>query len=108
MLEKIDYMLEKEELKYLAKECLSIISTANSKDNEIGLLIDSAIADLQRLNIKIDNLTDSSLIKSAIIMFVKANFGNVDIKEKERSMKTYNLLITNLSLSSNYRSDNNV
>ena len=36
-------------------------------------------------------------------MFVKANFGNVNIKEKELAQKTYSLLCNNLSLSTEYK-----
>ena len=47
--------------------------------------------------------TDNALIQSTIIMFVKANFGNTDIKEKEQAQKTYSLLCNNLSLSTDYK-----
>ena len=47
--------------------------------------------------------TEDSLLQSAIVMFVKSNFGNTDIKEKELAQKTYSLLCNNLSLSSEYK-----
>lgn len=90
------------ELLNLAKQCLSIIQTATAKDDEINMLIEAGKADLKRQGINSDK-TEDSLIQSAIIMFVKANFGNTDIKEKELAQKTYNLLCNNLSLSSEYK-----
>lgn len=92
-----------DELIRLAKQSLSIISTARLKDDEIELLIKAGIADLRRLGIDASEMTEDSLIQSAIIMFVKSNFGNTDIKEKELAQKTYSLLCNNLSLSSEYK-----
>ena len=96
-----------EELLKLAKQCLSIVETATLKDDEIKMLIASAIADLNRQGIKVTNLTSDALIQSAIMMFVKANFGNVDIKEKELAQRTYGLLCANLGLSEEYMEENN-
>lgn len=96
-----------EELLKLAKQCLSIVETATLKDDEIKMLIASAIADLNRQGIKATNLTSDALIQSAIMMFVKANFGNVDIKEKELAQRTYGLLCANLGLSEEYMEENN-
>lgn len=97
-----------DELLKLAKQCLSIVQTAKLKDDEITMLINAGIADLKRQGIVADEDTDNDLVKSAIVMFVKANFGNVDIKEKELAQKTYSLLCNNLSLSSEYKeSDSN-
>lgn len=85
----------------LVKQALSIISTATAKDTEINMLITAGEADLARQGIDVD--TDNAMIQCAIVMFVKSNFGNVDIKEKELAQKTYSLLCTNLSLSSEYK-----
>ena len=97
-----------EELMKLTKQSLSIVETAILKDKEIEMLIQAGIADLKRQGIKTSKDTSDSLIKSAIIMFVKANFGNVDIKEKELAQRTYSLLCANLGLSEDYKeSDSN-
>lgn len=96
-----------EELLKLAKQCLSIVETATLKDDEIKLLIASAIADLNRQGIKSTYLTSDALVQTAIMMFVKANFGNVDIKEKELAQRTYGLLCANLGLSEDYMEENN-
>ena len=98
-----------EELLILAKQCLSIVSTATLKDEEIKMLIQAGIADLKRQGITASDDIEDSLIKSAIVMYVKANFGNVDIKEKELAQKTYSLICANLGLSQEYinEADNN-
>lgn len=90
-----------EELMMLAKQSLSIVDTSTIKDDEIEMWINAGKEDLKRQNINSE--LDNALIKAAIVMFVKANFGNVDIKEKEKAQTTYNLLCHNLGLSSDYK-----
>lgn len=92
-----------EKLKKITKQCLSIIETSTIKDGEIEMLIKAGIADLKRQGINASEKTEDSLLQSAIVMFVKSNFGNTDIKEKELAQKTYSLLCNNLSLSSEYK-----
>ena len=92
-----------EELLKIAKQCLSIVETATLKDEEIKMWINAGIADLKRQGITASEGTKDSLIQSAIVMYVKANFGNVDIKEKELAQRTYSLLCANLSLSEDYK-----
>ena len=91
------------DLKKLAKECLSIVDTSTLKDNEILLFINAGVLDLKRLGIDAEAKIKDELIQAAIIMFVKANFGMVDIKEKQRSQETYIQICNNLSLSSDYK-----
>ena len=79
------------ELMKLSKQALSIVETATLKDDEIKMWIQAGIRDLKRQGIKASEETEDSLIKSAIVMFVKANSGNVDIKEKELAQKNINL-----------------
>lgn len=94
------------ELMMLAKQSLSICSSTTIKDEEIRMWIQAGEADLLRQGINTNS--KSPLVKSAVVMFVKANFGNVDIKEKELAQRTYNLLCSNLSLSDEYKVvDNN-
>lgn len=90
------------ELMKLSKQALSIIETATLKDDEIKMWIQAGIRDLKRQGIKASEETEDSLIKSAIVMFVKANFGNVDIKEKELAQKTYSLLCANIGASQDF------
>lgn len=97
-----------EELLKLAKQSLSIVSTATLKDEEIKMWIQAGVADLNRQGILASLDTNDTLVQSAVVMFVKANFGNVDIKEKELAQRTYGLLCANLSLSEGYKeSDSN-
>lgn len=91
-----------ETLLKLVKQCLSIVETTTLKDEEIKMLINAGIADLNRQGIVASVGTTDSLVQSAIVMFVKANFGNVDIKEKELAQRTYSLLCCNLGLSQDY------
>lgn len=92
-----------ETLLKLVKQCLSIVETATLKDEEIKMWIQAGIADLIRQGIVASETTEDSLVQSAIVMFVKANFGNVDIKEKELAQRTYSLLCANLGLSEDYK-----
>lgn len=92
-----------DELLKLVKQCLSIVETATLKDAELQMLIQAGIADLNRQGIVASVGTTDNLVQSAIVMFVKANFGNVDIKEKELAQRTYSLLCANLSLSEDYK-----
>lgn len=82
-----------------AKQAVSIVESSTLKDEEIKMLINAGITDLVRQDINASLETTNELVKTAIIMFVKANFGNVDIKEKELAHRTYSLLCANLSLS---------
>ena len=92
-----------ENLLRLTKQCLSIVESSTIKDDEIKMLINAGIADLNRQGIKADANISESLVQSAIVMYVKSNFGNVDIKEKELAQRTYSLLCVNLSLSEKYK-----
>ena len=95
-----------DELMDLAKQSLSIVSSSSIKDDEIEMWINAGKEDLKRQGINSE--LNNPLITSAIIMYVKANFGNVDIKEKEKSQETYNLLCHSLGLSNDYKVvDNN-
>lgn len=90
------------ELKSLVKQCLSIISTATAKDDEIVMWINAGISDMVRQNIDVANNITDGLIQGTIVMYVKSNFGFVEAKEKELAQKTYHQLCTNLSLSNSY------
>lgn len=101
-------MLASKSLINLVKECLSISSTSTAKDSEINMWITACKEDLRRQGINVDFQRDSEpLIQSAIVMYVKANYGATEINQKELCLKTYNLLCNNLSLSSGYKEDNN-
>ena len=91
------------EFKKLVKQCLSIVETATLKDDELVMWINAGISDLIRQGIDVEKNIKDGLIQGAIVMYVKSNFGMVDIKEKELAKQTYNNLCNNLSLSSKYK-----
>ena len=93
--------MNNEGLMSLVKQSLSIVDTTTIKDDEIQMWINAGKADLERQDIKLD--LKSALVQSAIVMYVKSNFGNVDLKEKELSQRTYNFLCYNLGLSHDYK-----
>ena len=86
----------------IAKEVLSIIPSATVKDTEIKMLIKSAKKDMERLNIDVDKNISDDLIISAIMMYVKAHFGNTNTKEKELCQKSYSLFLSNIASTSEY------
>ncbi len=86
-----------------AKQFLSIAESSKLKDKEITTLICAGIQDLERCGVN-TSLQDS-LIETAILMFVKSNFGNVNIKEKELARRSYDSLSITLASSSFYRKE---
>lgn len=94
MEENIDNLME------LVKESLSIYSGSSLKDNEIELWIRAAVEDLQRVGVTAATVsTDNWLVKGAIVMYCKANFGMCSLDEKKLAQSTYSLLCNNLALS---------
>lgn len=94
MEENIDNLME------LVKESLSIYSESTIKDNELELWIRAAVEDLKRVGITAAAVsTDNWLIKGAIVMYCKANFGMCSLDEKKLAQSTYSLLCNNLALS---------
>ena len=95
-------ILDSDELNSLVKQCLSIVSTATAKDDEIKMWINAAINDMKRQGIDVDSHIEDGIIQGTIVMYVKGNFGFIEAKEKELAQKTYVQLCTNLSLSHTY------
>ena len=72
-------------------------------DTEIQDLIDAAKADLQLSGVHKDKIVDTDpLIKRAIIVYCKANFGYEDPKLTERFQQSYISLKHHLTLSAEY------
>ena len=90
------------EMNTLVKQCLSILPDDEFKNNEIELLINAGASDLERQGIDVLNNINDGLVQGAIVMYVKANFGMVDINEKKLAWDRYKQTITNLSLSQKY------
>lgn len=93
----------REQMQVLTKKCLSIVETATIKDAEIAMWIGAAVSDMVRQAIDVAANLSDELIQGAIVMFVKSNFGFIELKEKEQAQKSYERLCTNLSLSLKYR-----
>lgn len=87
----------------LVKQSLAIVSTATARDTELTALINAALEDMKRQGIDPYNGTNQDLINATIIMFVKANFGMIDEKQKEYAQKSYVLLCQNLGLSRDFK-----
>lgn len=82
------------------KDALRISS--NDLDIEITDLIDAAKADLQLSGVRSTKIVDTDpLIKRAIIVYAKANFG-WDNPEADRFQRSYDMLKTHLTLSAEY------
>ncbi len=84
-------------IKALVKQCLGIINSSTAKDAEIDMLIDSAKADMKRVEIEFDN--SNPLHKTCVVQYVKGHFSMLDNDIKELCLKSYTLLITDLQLS---------
>ena len=92
-----------EELLSLAKETLGIVSSATAKDASIRMLINSAIDDIKRAGIKVDDSEMDDLIKNTIMLYVKANFGISNLDDKAKYMEAYQLHLAKLSLSEGFK-----
>lgn len=92
-----------DELLSLAKETLGIVSSATAKDASLRMLINSAIDDMKRSGIKVELSKVNDLEKNTIMLYVKANFGISNPNDKAKYMEAYQLHLTNLSLSENYK-----
>lgn len=74
----------------------------SSFDEEIQDLIDAAKADLVLSGVEKDKIIDTDpLIKRAVILFCKANFG-ISNSDSERFTRSYELFKASLSLSEDY------
>ena len=87
----------------LAKETLGIVSTATAKDTSLQLIIDAGIEDMRRAGIEIDE--SDSLFQQALMTYVKANFGISNPTDKAKFMEAYQLFLSQMSLSEEYRGD---
>lgn len=77
----------------------SVRASSSYFDTEIQDLIDAAKIDLNIAGVNKIEDTDP-LVKRAVILYVKANFGSSDDSEQNRD--SYNMLKSSLALSSKY------
>lgn len=93
----------KVELLKLVKECLSIVVSSSLKDKELNMLIDSAIEDLERVDIDVDKHIKDNLIQNTIVIYVKAHFGDGDINKRTEYLKRYKANLRELQFSEEYK-----
>lgn len=91
------------ELINLVKTSLGIVQTSTIKDTEISMLIGAGTADMIRQGINVTENISDELIQATIVMFVKSNFEYLDESVRKRALEMYHLNCTNLSLSKQYR-----
>lgn len=91
------------EIKRLVKQTLGIVETATAKDGELELLITACVEDMTRAGALVD--TTNTLVQKAILTYVKANFGISNPTDKEKFLKSYQLCLAELSLSSGYKEE---
>ena len=80
------------------KDALRVSGT--DLDSEIGDLISASISDLILSGI-VNYDTDDPLIKRAVVLYCKANFG-WDNPEADRFQKSYDMLKAHLTMSADY------
>jgi len=100
---KIDELIAQTDWLKLAKECLSIIESSTLKDKEIYMLIESAITDLERVNIDVKNNLNDNLIKNTVMIYVKAHFGDTDMTKRTEYLKRYKMNLRELQYSEEYQ-----
>ena len=71
------------------------------------MLIDSAITDLKRVNIDVDNHLEDNLVQNTIVIYVKAHFGDGDINKRIEYLKRYKANLRELQFSEEYQKKNN-
>ena len=100
---KTKELIVQNDLLKLAKECLSIVETSTLKDKEIYMLIQSAITDLERVDIDVSNNLTNNLMKNTIMIYVKAHFGDTDINKRTEYLKRYKMNLRELQFSEEYQ-----
>lgn len=85
------------------KPALRISTGTTAFDSEISDLISAARVDLRLSGVSAEKATDDTdpLIKRAITLYAKSNFG-FDNPEAERLQRSYDLLKMHMSLSQEY------
>lgn len=99
---RIDEVIAQTDWLKLAKECVGIVETSTLKDKELYMLIESAIEDLERVDVDVQNNTDSNLIKDTVMLYVKAHFGDTDINKRKEYLKWYKTKMRELMNSQKY------
>ncbi len=71
-------------------------TNSDNLDNDVRQLAEVAIEDLKRIGVSDNFLSDCSnaLIKEAILVYVKANYG--DNPDREKLMESYKMILTKI------------
>ena len=100
---KIDEVIAQTDWLKLAKECLSIVESSTLKDKEIYMLIESAVADMERVDIDVANNINDNLIKNTVMIYVKAHFGDTEINKRNAYLQRYKMNLRELQFSEKYQ-----
>ena len=100
---KIDELIAQTDWLKLAKECLSIVESSTLKDKEIYMLLESAVADMERVDIDVQNNTNDNLIKNTVMIYVKAHFGDTDVNKRRMYLQRYKMNLRELQFSEKYQ-----
>lgn len=95
--------MNKEKLLCIAKQCLSIVEESTMKNKEINMLIESAISDMNRVNIDTEKNIEDNLVINTIMLYVKAHFGDTDINKRKMYLQRYKLNLRELQFSEKYQ-----
>lgn len=100
---KIDEIIAQTDWLKLAKECLSIVETSALKDKEIYMLIESAVTDMERVDIDVKKNINDNLIKNTVMIYVKAHFGDTDVNKRTMYLQRYKMNLRELQFSDKYQ-----
>lgn len=85
----------------MRKKPCGIVSSATAKDTSLEMIIRAGMNDMSRAGVVLD--LDNKLIQNALMTYVKANFGISNPTDKEKFMQSYQLILSELSLSDGYK-----
>lgn len=100
---KIDELIAQTDWLKLAKECLSIVESSTLKDKELYMLIESAVTDLERVDIDVANNINDNLIKNTVMIYVKAHFGDTEINKRNAYLRRYKMNLRELQFTEKYQ-----
>lgn len=99
----IKKIIQENSLMNLAKECLSIVETSTLKDKEIYMLVESAILDLDRVDIDVESNIEDGIVKNTIMLYVKAHFGDTETTKRRMYLQRYKSNLRELQFSDKYK-----
>lgn len=100
---RIDELIAQTDWLKLAKECLSIVESSTLKDKEIYMLIESAVSDMKRVDIDVENNINDNLIKNTVMIYVKAHFGDTEVNKRNMYLRRYKMNLRELQFTEKYQ-----